>query len=297
MPDDQNTHDNEQDSDGQSPPSINAEAHSEQHRNKAETKQQKSTEIMWLRIGLICRRIRDWLFRADSNHVIACATVVAAIAAIFYTCSAAQTLSVIRDQWRAMLEYNRLTRITADAAKSAADTSAKQLEIAERPWISASLSLGGPLVINKDGVRLIVVLSMNVSGHSPATQVRTEVVMFPVFLRHPDPVVKLMEVCKSAESNVPIPTFPKDMSQGTRWFSQTFFPGSQPQTATNIGISQSDIESVYAIAGGMGFDGGFQVPKGRPVEINVVGCVGYRTPLINTQYHTGVIMQLYRVDP
>jgi hypothetical protein len=94
-------------------------------------------------------RVWDWLFKTNSNHVIALATVVAAGAAIFYTHYAAAQLAVIRDQLGAAIEYNRLTKIAADAAKSAADTAAEtlrqstqQFRLDQRPWVE--IEIGEP---------------------------------------------------------------------------------------------------------------------------------------------------------
>jgi len=53
------------------------------------------------------RIIRDWLFRRDSNHVIAFATVVAAFAAVFYTGYAAGQLRIMKGQLNEMRGGNR----------------------------------------------------------------------------------------------------------------------------------------------------------------------------------------------
>jgi subtilase family serine protease len=72
-----------------------------------------------MRIGIRLRAVRrwksfrEWLFRADSNHVIAVGTVAAAIAAIFYTGYAAKQLSVMRET---------LNHITSNDASSSTQT-------------------------------------------------------------------------------------------------------------------------------------------------------------------------------
>src|ERR1700674_245329 len=42
------------------------------------------------------------------------------------------------------------TKKAANAAQKAADTSAKQLELSERPWMSADVSIAGPFVPDKN---------------------------------------------------------------------------------------------------------------------------------------------------
>src|ERR1035438_1237169 len=63
----------------------------------------------------------------------------------------------------------------ADAAKSAADTAAKQFETSERPWVDADIRLDGPLSFNVNGANLPLVFQLLNSGHSAALAVQIAV--------------------------------------------------------------------------------------------------------------------------
>lgn len=52
----------------------------------------------------------------------------------------------------------------ANAATSAAKTSASQLELTERPWLSADITLNGPLSYNVNGANIPVIISLKIAG-------------------------------------------------------------------------------------------------------------------------------------
>jgi hypothetical protein len=63
------------------------------------------------------------------------------------------------------------TRKSADAAKSAADTAASQLELAERPWVDANITVNGSISFNENGANVPIKIALKNSGPSPALSV------------------------------------------------------------------------------------------------------------------------------
>jgi len=62
----------------------------------------------------------------------------------------------------------RSTEKAAIASKNSADTAAKELELSERPWISADIVHNGPLMFDSSGASLSVRVLIRNTGHSPA---------------------------------------------------------------------------------------------------------------------------------
>src|SRR5437870_8105451 len=94
------------------------------------------------------RSIRDWSFRAGSNHVIAFPTVVAAIATVCYTRYASGQLKTMVSQLR-------------------------QMESQTRPWVGLDAAnhpvRTSPLKFDKDGVgRLNCIVNVRNFGSYPA---------------------------------------------------------------------------------------------------------------------------------
>ncbi len=92
--------------------------------------------------------------------VTAGATVLAFLAAAIYAGIAARQL-------KQMKIATEKAGIGAEAAKSAADTAATQLELAERPWISSDIAIASPFVFDKDGGHVTFQFALKNSGHSP----------------------------------------------------------------------------------------------------------------------------------
>lgn len=57
----------------------------------------------------------------------------------------------------------------AEAAQSAAKIAAQQLELTERPWVRIDLKIGGPLVIDRNGVNFVLQAVTKTTGNSPAS--------------------------------------------------------------------------------------------------------------------------------
>lgn len=69
---------------------------------------------------------------------------------------------------KAAIKQAEISAQAADAAKKSADTAVDQLEIAQRPWIDASVRVVGPLTFNANGVTMPLRVTLANVGHSPA---------------------------------------------------------------------------------------------------------------------------------
>ena len=102
----------------------------------------------------------------------------------------------------------------AAAAKSQAQTSADQLNLSERPWISYTTALDSPLTWDMNGANLTLKFTLRNSGQTPATRVHTFVHFVPfVGDTVPGPVI-LEKTCQLATSQI-------DFSE------QTIFPSTE----------------------------------------------------------------------
>ncbi len=75
-------------------------------------------------------------------------------------------------QLRAMNGQLEETKALAETAKIQANAAAKQLELSERPWLSAQISVYQPLTIDEKGGRMGIRAMLKNTGHSVALDVR-----------------------------------------------------------------------------------------------------------------------------
>jgi hypothetical protein len=167
------------------------------------------------------------------------------------------------------------TKQSANVAQKAADTTAKQLELLERPWMSADVSIAGPLVFDKSGAHLSLDVILNNTGHSPAIRTFTNVEFFAV-LSPPGLFKERERFCNeigfssSLPSNAPL--------------GDTYLPGEKTPRRWNISISSAEIEKATS-----DFDGSI-VPE-------IILCIAYHSNFASVQYHTGYIFNLRGYDP
>jgi hypothetical protein len=106
----------------------------------------------------------------------------------------------------------------AEAAKSAADTAAKQLEMTDRPWVAIEVAITSPLIYDDKGVRLDFSFVPKNIGHSPAQNVLIAPELLPVFMG--DDVSEAQKrICKSAAQDT---VFPKYVLFPEEPYSQPF---------------------------------------------------------------------------
>ncbi len=193
-------------------------------------------------------------------------TLSIAISSVIYTRYA-------KRQWKVMNDQLPSLQDSAKAAKSAADTAVKQLEMSERPWVRFDVRIIGGLKLQADGAILPLRFALKNIGHSPAINIFPYTSSFPTYGRI-DPVKKQKEFCdmikllgqKGFEHVIP-PLFPEDV------------PFVQNVTVT---INQSDIE------------------KAAPYDMfvpTIVGCVDYHSSFSSEHYQTPFIYQVLWSDP
>jgi len=176
---------------------------------------------------------------------------------------------------------------SADAAKSASETSAKQLEMAERPWISLNFTVRSGLSFKNGEGRIIIGMIPNNVGHSVAAGVEYELRFIVPFLERPDPASIRDRLCQDLEGRSALPH--------NKRFHQTWFPGQQPEVIINLPISAKDIHA------GMVDIPRSLFPDSPPKPTNIwpilIACVAYRPSFVNVRYSTGYIIDLLHVDP
>ena len=181
------------------------------------------------------------------------------------------------------------TQTAAEAAKSAADTAAAQLELSERPWVTVNMTITQPkkqrytgfaapsLTFNADGTASFnaFVILKNI-GHSVAKAIYVRPQMYPpVFERIlTEPMVKQKEWCDKVRGETP------DEKQ-----LPSLFPDEVDIESFSFGMSRSDIE----VAKTSGVFGRFHALT--PV---ILGCINYKSSLSNVVHQTPV---LYRLNP
>jgi hypothetical protein len=75
-----------------------------------------------------------------------------------------QTLNQLADQQRA----TRASTKAANAARSAAETASAQLELTDRPWLSADIAIATPFTIDASGGHIAFQISLKNGGPTPA---------------------------------------------------------------------------------------------------------------------------------
>jgi hypothetical protein len=169
----------------------------------------------------------------------------------------------------------------ADAAKSAAETAASQLELSERPWVDAQILLNGPLTFNINGASIPLKLSLRNTGHSPAMFVAISTL--PSVASKTDNAVPYREqACKDATR----------VSATMPDFGITLFPNVTFEQRYEVGLPKEEIEKGKAskVFPGSRFGDVILSPA---VSI----CMAYRPTFHGTRiYHTAYIVDLFKVD-
>jgi len=197
------------------------------------------------------RRFKKWLFKITIAELgMFLLTLVITGSSIYYTKYAKRQWKVMRDQ----------------------------LEISERPWVDANISLDGPLFFNVNGANLQFVFQLMNTGHSPALAMQIAVRPQTGFFS-PDPSEYRDDVCKQATRQViEVPTF-----------GMSLFPNQPFTQRERILFGSADIAKAINKSLGEREDE-FQAPA-------IVFCIGYRSTFNDSiVYHTSYIVDLYRFD-
>jgi hypothetical protein len=251
------------------------------HDNQTDTDEDESPADEIVRLIEAVKRPIKRAFACFFRHnsvVTAVATIVIAISTVLYAVLTGVYVHYSSAQWDQM-------KISAGAARDAANTAAAQLEVAERPWISVSFAAVSPLVIDESGLRVDIQTTIDNEGHSPAVKGAQSLKLYTGFLLTPDPWKAREETCQEAEkiSNAPL-------SNTHNTLTQTWFIGRQPPEVISYSISRSEITR-----GMVRLD---QVPRGATpppwYAIDIAYCVAYASPFGSKQYHTGYSLQIVR---
>jgi hypothetical protein len=162
----------------------------------------------------------------------------------------------------------------ADAAKKAADTASKQLELAQRPWLSwQDLKLTSAFIFDNEGARVGMQALIKNSGNSPAVAVTID---SEIFLGDPDPAIDERErFCKGLSGNKPT-------------YGQTVFPSTTTQEFEWARVKTKDLNA--RASPGLG--------HGRIIGPNIITCIAYRSTFDSTaRYYTGAILTVSRSTP
>lgn len=166
----------------------------------------------------------------------------------------------------------------ANAAASAADTAAKQLELAERPWVDADVRINGPLTFDVNGANLNVLITLRNTGHSPAVNASIRPLILATFGSNEEPLAARRQLCADAAK-----------SATSYAFGVTIFPNATIPYDERIGLGNSDIAKI-----GQVFGGKF---KGRIIGPELILCIAYLpTFKTNTVYTTGYIFDVFKIN-
>lgn len=159
-------------------------------------------------------------------------------------------------------------RDSAAAAKSAAETAAREVEVSERPWIvidNVRVPSNQTLIVGKSIVITTIGMDVKNIGHSPATNVTAHLILRLSGGPEGD-IVK--GICEGA-----IP--PAD------GFGDIIFPDKiGPPASYPINLSKEDVGKFWDAP-----------PTNRILA--VAGCVDYRSPISREYYYTGFLYDIF----
>lgn len=166
----------------------------------------------------------------------------------------------------------------ANAARESADTATRQLELTERPWVDANITINGPFSYNVNGALLNVLITIHNSGNSPAFNATIEPRLMMTFGGQ-DPWKVRNEVCQDTARQV------TKFGLGT-----SLFPNRDFQSPQSVQLGKADIESAQKLwQGHLG---------NQIVDPHLVVCIAYRPTFnANSVYMTGYVIEVTRIDP
>jgi hypothetical protein len=164
-------------------------------------------------------------------------------------------------------------RDAANAATFAAKTSAKELELSERPWVSSQMAIDGPFEFNVNGVNVHIKFQLTNTGHSPALATQISPQMTSAFSEGQSAVELLTHTCSAMTRAV---------IQGPG-FGVALFPNQPLEETISFGMGKEDLQKAIKRTNDITWP-------------SLVVCIGYRSTFTDTVYHTGYILDLSRID-
>jgi hypothetical protein len=189
----------------------------------------------------------------------------------------AQATNELARQAKRSAEANKES---ADAAKIAANIAAAQLELAERPWVDASIVIDGPLTFTVNGLNIPLKLTLRNTGHSPAQSVNISYLPL-VGHKSINATNYRGQVCESATK--------MSVNMG---FGVSLFPDVLFEEHEGIGVGKEDIAAASLSK---------EFPDSKfPAVImtpTMIVCIAYRPTFDQSRvYHTAYIFDLYKLD-
>jgi hypothetical protein len=182
-----------------------------------------------------------------------------------------------------LVEAKATNTLVAETRKIS-EVNKRQLEVTQRPWVTAKLSVGGNgLSFTKDGKAVLdgVVVLKNI-GHSPAVEISTVYAVVALnavdIFGEPTDAIRIQRlICDEVRRN------PKVVDDTPR--VNILFPGDETTPSQVESTSYSfDVDAL-------------KLSFGSYVSPVVVGCVDYRFTFATEHHQTGFIYRLYGGDP
>jgi hypothetical protein len=162
--------------------------------------------------------------------------------------------------------------------QDAGKQTARQLGLTERPWISFSVKLIGPVTFdNENGMRVSISIELTNFGKSPAIGIW----IYPHFFLPYQAARNVIDERKRI--------YRESIYPPTDGWGKILFPGTNPPLIEeiNIGTSAAEVER-----------GMFGNAVESAVAVQIIVCVGYRSTLDEAARHyTAVIYELETFDP
>jgi hypothetical protein len=164
------------------------------------------------------------------------------------------------------------TQQAANAAKRTAEATARQLELAQRPWISIDTSVVSPLTFDQDGdAQVMVNFVIRNLGDSPAKDLSVEPEMYVASGGEKDPQMERSKVCE------------ENRMRGSG-MDGMLFPKSEITKSMIFHADAKDIVQESNRTGGF-------LPA-------VIVCASYGSTFDNSsRYTTGIIYLLHKIEP
>ncbi len=147
------------------------------------------------------RKWQAWRQVSLNNKLIVIFTLVIAVSNALYIVYASKQWKVMRGQLA---------------------ESAKELELSERPWVDAEISLNGPFTFDPNGANIPLKIVLQNSGRSPALKTAVDVEPILGFMGNPVDFYR-KQACQQAAA------------LGS--FGESLFPGRNSEYDINAGIS------------------------------------------------------------
>jgi hypothetical protein len=239
------------------------------------------TLLSLLTLGVLKNQLKEMQAGGIDTHALAQASEDAAVAAqqnAQAAASFAQSAEGInRRTSEAVTQFRHLADATtkaAIAAKSGADTAARELELAERPWVDAQMVIDGPFEFNLNGVNVHFKFQLVNTGHSPAVAVNIHPFMVSAFSTGPTAEEARNQTCSGASQT----------AVKRPGFGVTLFPNHPFEESLSFGMGKDDIAKASQ-----------RIP-GQIIWPNLVVCIAYRSTFSDRVYHTAYVLDLLKID-